>query len=242
MKRFTDTAKWEDKWFRKLPLPMKAFWIFLCDRCDLCGVWKVDLELAEFIIGAKLPLEEIKAHFGDRIQDLPGDRWFISKFIEFQYGDLSPDCRPHQAVIKGLNAYSIGYAKGILTLPDRVKDKDKDQDKEKDQDQEGGCKGENKSPETLELSIDDPKTENPKTQTDAEWLESLKSNRAYEGIDIDVEFGKAKTWCDTNRRKCSRKFFVNWINRAERPMNGHEPEKTVTDPDTGETYVPFFRE
>jgi hypothetical protein len=55
-------------------------------------------------------------------------------------------------------------------------------------------------------------------QSDAEWLESLKSNPAYRGIDVAREHAKALVWAAENKKQMSRRRFVNWLNRAERPM------------------------
>ena len=33
-------------------------------------------------------------------------------------------------------------------------------------------------------------------------------------LDVDGELIKARAWCDTNRRVCTKRFFVNWLNRA----------------------------
>lgn len=64
-----------------------------------------------------------------------------------------------------------------------------------------------------------PKREPKKPElTDEEWLLSLSQNPAYAGIDIARERGKAQAWCDANRRILSRQFFVNWLNRAEKPI------------------------
>jgi hypothetical protein len=60
---------------------------------------------------------------------------------------------------------------------------------------------------------------------DSDWLETLKTNPAYAGIDIQREFGKAQAWCDTMRRVLNRRRFVNWLNRCERPMNAFTPHK-----------------
>lgn len=67
---------------------------------------------------------------------------------------------------------------------------------------------------------------------DAQWIESLKSNPAYAGLDVAVQLGRAQAWAATNRRQCSRKFFINWLNRADRPMTvqgpaagNHQPER-----------------
>lgn len=52
-------------------------------------------------------------------------------------------------------------------------------------------------------------------QCDEEWIDGLKSNQAYEGIDIRRELGKAQTWAESKRRQCTRMFFLNWINRIQ---------------------------
>jgi len=56
-------------------------------------------------------------------------------------------------------------------------------------------------------------------KTDEEWLEEIKSNPAYEGINFDIEIGKAQAWCMTKSRKCSRGFLLNWFNKAEKPIS-----------------------
>lgn len=58
-------------------------------------------------------------------------------------------------------------------------------------------------------------------QTDETFIASLKANAAYEGIDVDRELGKAQSWCLVHRRQCNAKFFVNWLNRVDRPMGGN---------------------
>ena len=131
-KRFTDTEKWKDPWFRKLTPVEKCVWIYLLDNCDNAGVWKKDFELMEFIIGEKIDIENLTG-IRERIQDL-GDKWWIKKFIEFQYGELSEDCKPHQSVILLLKKHSLykGYTKGIYTYKDQAKEKDQAKAKEKD--------------------------------------------------------------------------------------------------------------
>lgn len=44
-------------------------------------------------------------------------------------------------------------------------------------------------------------------------MEDLRSNPAYDGIDIDKESWKFKTYCDTNGRLPTKRFFVNWLNK-----------------------------
>lgn len=146
-KRFTATEKWDDPFFQDLSPKYKCFWIFILDKCDAAGVWNVNLRAAEFFIGEKLDMKEVMQLFGDRIKILNGgERWFIQKFIEFQYGELSENCKPHQSVIQILKKYNLykGYTKGIDTLQEKDKDKEKEKEKEKDKDKEKGGAGENK--------------------------------------------------------------------------------------------------
>lgn len=54
--------------------------------------------------------------------------------------------------------------------------------------------------------------------SDADWLKSLKDSPAYAGIDVDREFAKMTTWCATNSKLPSRRRFINWLNRVEKPL------------------------
>ena len=130
-KRFTDTEKWSDPWFRGLSPHYQRLWIFLLDKCDQAGVWVVDRELAEFFLKETVDLESALAVFKDRVFAIKnGSKWFIPKFLVFQYGALNDTSKPHNYVLRLLLSHEIeGYPKGINTLKDKDKDKDKDQDK-----------------------------------------------------------------------------------------------------------------
>ena len=74
--------------------------------------------------------------------------------------------------------------------------------------------------------VQQPKQPPPDDET---WLKELESDNTYAGINVRGELGKMQRWCETNRKKPSRKRFVNWLNRAEKPfllpgMNGHKPK------------------
>lgn len=51
-----------------------------------------------------------------------------------------------------------------------------------------------------------------------ECIAALQREPAYEGIDVAKEFQKADVWCRKNNRKLTERFFVNWLNRADRPV------------------------
>jgi len=54
--------------------------------------------------------------------------------------------------------------------------------------------------------------------TDEEWLDSLKKNPAYKDIDVEILYQKMVVWCGENNKKPTRKRFVNWLNREDKPM------------------------
>jgi hypothetical protein len=139
-KRFTDTDKWKDSWFRKLPHEYQLFWICLLDQVDNAGVWKVDFELVEFFLKHEFDPAATQKIFAERIHVFDGGKkWFVPKFISFQYGHLEENCRPHAFVLKLLKGYGLKeYLKGMQTLKDKNKDKDKDKDKEKDREPKVG--------------------------------------------------------------------------------------------------------
>lgn len=142
MKRFTETEKWKDSWFRELSRDSKLAFIYIIENCDGAGVWEADYALANFCIGGDpLDWDAVLTDMGDRVTVLPSGKWFLTKFVAFQYGELKPDCKPHAAVLKLLSKHgiSIEYAKGIqtVTLPKgslTLKDKEKDTDKDKETD------------------------------------------------------------------------------------------------------------
>ena len=63
-----------------------------------------------------------------------------------------------------------------------------------------------------------PKTASRATKADDEWLASLAASPAYQGIDVAREFAKCVVWCENKRKQASRRRFINWLNRVERPM------------------------
>ena len=207
MKRFTETDKWRDPWFLKLAQGAKLAFLYIIENCDNAGVWSADTELADFTIGMKIPWTKALEDFGDRVVVLPSGDWLVAKFINFQFGKLSADCKPHLSVLRLIENHRVskGYPKGINTL----QDKDKDKDKEKKGSPEGG-ELKPVPPPTAEQVIDD-----------------LRPNAAYAGIDLDRELAKMRVWLagPGKGRKLNRRFIINWLNKAE-PMLLDTPPKS----------------
>ena len=55
--------------------------------------------------------------------------------------------------------------------------------------------------------------------SDDEWMTSLRENAGYAGIDIALQRGRCEAWCHTNGKTFSRRRFINWLNRTDKPMN-----------------------
>ena len=145
-KRFTDSDKWKDAWYRKLPPVFKCLWQFLVDECDCAGVWRVDFESVAFHIGEEIDREAALAAMGDRIAVLPGGgRWHIRKFVEFQYGPVpNPKNNAHKGVLRALDRHSLSWESSPSLAPAQplpspcqgplrgAQDKEQEKDKDKD--------------------------------------------------------------------------------------------------------------
>lgn len=111
MKRFTETSKWSDRWFRSLDPRLKALWLYLCDTCDAAGIIDIDWELASFCVGAPVSATDLDAFnpAGDkpRIQDLGGGKYWLTKFVAFQYKTLSKNSPPQRHVLELLEQYGL---------------------------------------------------------------------------------------------------------------------------------------
>ena len=108
-KRFIDSEIFfRSKWFRKLPPKIKLFWFYLITNCDHAGVWEVDFELAQMLMGIDLDEDEIKDVLKNKIYAFQNnEKWLIKPFLRFQYGQISQKSKPHQSVIKKLRDYGI---------------------------------------------------------------------------------------------------------------------------------------
>lgn len=54
--------------------------------------------------------------------------------------------------------------------------------------------------------------------TDEAWIAELSRSRAYQGIDVLREYSKMEVWCKTAKKQPSRRRFINWLNKCERPL------------------------
>jgi hypothetical protein len=143
-KRFTETSKWMDRWFRTLSPQHKLAWLYVLDNCDAAGVIEIDRELADFQVGSAVDWDAFAAASDGRLIPLDKGKHWVCGFIKYQYGELSEGCKAHNPAFASLTKHGLNgrVAKGYSDPIQRVQEKDKDKDKETDKEKEGGCKGE----------------------------------------------------------------------------------------------------
>lgn len=152
-KRFVDNEIWKKEWFQDLSLKHKILIKYIFENCDIAGVMEMNYRLASFLIGEKITktdIEEIN-NAKEQFYFIDNNKIYIRNYIEFQYGTLSANCKPHKPVIDKLKKYGIfervceGFAKGIDTLEEKekeqYKEKDKDKEKEKEINADMNCYG-----------------------------------------------------------------------------------------------------
>jgi hypothetical protein len=210
-KRFIDTDMWSKKWIRQLDPELKLFWVYLMSRCNHAGIYEVDLELASFQLQVELDEKEILKTFNGNIKVIKENKWFIPKFIEFQYGPLNEKVNAHRSVIAILKKYKLlNKNQELINSSSTVKDKDKYKDKVqvKDNMEERAAKF---GREVCAAGIEKTPMVDPKT-IDAfidYWTEPNKSK-------TKMKFELQNTW-DTSRR------LSRWINNGfDKPTDEQE--------------------
>lgn len=190
-KRFIDTKIWDKAWYRKLTPESKLLWVYILTKCDHAGILDGDWEAASFFIGSKMNDNKIPQVIKDKMIPIDNDQYFIPSFVEYQYGSLRINSKPHLSVIKrleekGLNDY---LQRVIVTLKD--KDKDKDIDKRKD-----------KFIEKVNMVIKEKKHTNEETNNFVEfWTERNTSNTKMR-FELQATFEISRrlaTWVKNNK-------------------------------------------
>jgi len=150
MKRFTDTSKWSDPWFRRLSAPAKMLWFYILDHCDHVGMIELDLDLAAQDCGINMSPETL-LEIGDRVEPAGKGKLIVPKFIKFQVGEPSESCKAHTKIIQAIEELelfkdSLGYHYPINSLSldypmtnnsHKEKEEDKDKEEEEDKEEEG---------------------------------------------------------------------------------------------------------
>ena len=180
-KRFIDTKIWDKSWFRKLDPKDKLIWIYILTKCDHAGIFDADWEAMAFFIkgiGSRNGFQDLPETIKEKMTLVKDDQYFIPSFIEYQYGTLRENSKPHLSVLKRLRDKGLleGLPKGLVALKD--KDKDKVQVKDIDKRKEGFEK------EVIEIA----KTKKYDIKEVEKQFKDLQIGREHKNLNIPPHF------------------------------------------------------
>lgn len=118
MKRFTETQKWDDPWFREIHGSHKLVFLYILDRCNNAGFWEVDLSALAF--HTKLDPKHFEGAFKALERGLQGaSGWvWVRNFLRHQKNDdLNPANPAHRQIIALLKDQSERFPDSKSLLP-----------------------------------------------------------------------------------------------------------------------------
>jgi hypothetical protein len=113
-KRFTDTEKWRDKWFRSLNPLEKLLFIYLVDNCDNAGVIEIDYSFWAYQVGCDNS-EIIKAFNGlSKCTEVVGEWCWIENFLRHQKNlPLNETNNAHKQILSLLDEHKNRFISSI---------------------------------------------------------------------------------------------------------------------------------
>ena len=100
MRRFTETQKWDDPWFRGLAGAHKLVFLYIIDRCDNAGFWEIDMDSVQF--HTKLDSRHIEGALKGLERGIVerGGWCWVKNFLKHQKNDrLNPANPAHRQII-----------------------------------------------------------------------------------------------------------------------------------------------
>ena len=164
-KRLTDSEKWKDPFFEELTKDLKLAWLYLLDDCDHAGIWKKSIKRLNFSLDTNLTEKDLLEAFKERIVAINNDKWFIHKFVTFQYGNdfINSKQKAVISAIKILNENNLikELDNGLITLyipltnpMVTLMDMDTDTDMNKDMNKDMGINKEQEFEEAFKEYLD----------------------------------------------------------------------------------------
>jgi hypothetical protein len=135
-KRFIDGSVWDKDWFLDLPTKYKVLWFYILTKCDTAGIFDPNLKTVSKLLNEKYIEDECLDVFNNKVIKVL-DKWFIIKFIDFQYGDVIsekmvlPINKCLNKIGYSIDTVSILYSKSIDTPIEIEKEKEIENIKEK---------------------------------------------------------------------------------------------------------------
>ena len=184
--------------------------------CDHAGIWDVDVERASFQLKVELDESDILDTFNRKIVAFKPGKWFVPKFIVYQYGELNKSNRAHLSVIKILTKY--GLYKGLNEV------------------EQGACKsleGAKDKEQYKELELDKVKNKEKKSKKVQlkEIEDSLETYQTdFKNRNVKKEFLKFKDYLKMHGKnyKNYKAAFRNWL-RNEQFQSATEEKEIKED-------------
>jgi len=106
--RFSNTDKWQDTWFSDLKPLSKLLFMYLCDQCDVAGIFQINIKVMAFEIGTdKQTIEKALKEVDSRILYSKDEKFlFIKNFLKHQRNyPFNEKNSAHTPIIKRLDSY-----------------------------------------------------------------------------------------------------------------------------------------
>lgn len=228
MKRFTESEKWRDKWFRALSPSNKFLYLYILDECDPAGVIDLDIDLAAFQIGFAVDIEDLLDTSNGRIEVLPNGKYWLTKFCDFQYANgVSKTAKVHSKVRDSIkkNDLTVKYQddsntyskppKKVLNTPAK-KEKPEPVEKPAELFESDSSNGSG-----IENIVGGWYGRKPTTQWSARELAAFKKLKLKKGDDFDLMtrfYGRSRpgTVKDDYRRRDVLTLLNNWTGELDR--------------------------
>lgn len=194
-KRFTDSEKFRDSWYRKLKPVHKCLWEFMISECSHAGILEIDYDSMSFHIGSKITEEDLEP-FQSRIHFLDANKIIIVSFIKFQQKELKETNPAHKNIISELEKHNIPLTLEITQekrpLEGALKPLDRGISNSK-----GNSKGNGngKKSEKLKISLEDLSINHIE-----DWLIEKRVSGKYLTIDEYRLLEVFKDYCQSNNK------------------------------------------
>ena len=105
-KRLSDTDKWNDDWYLSLSNDYRIIWQWLLDKCNHAGICRRSIQLLNMDCNTQVTEDQMIEIMDGRVIVLD-NKWFIPKFLCFQYNDLTSNRAVIVSAIKELKKGSF---------------------------------------------------------------------------------------------------------------------------------------
>ena len=229
-KRFTDSGLWEEDWFLSLAPVEMLLWMYMKDKCDYTGLWKVNkTQFAQITKARNINLEGFlkKVNKGkERLIQISEDKWFLAGFIKFQYGGvMNENNRFHKSILKKLSDYGITINDGEVTFKREGVDtlsEGVDRDKVKVKVIKEGGMGEEKPHPLCEYVKRLKNVSSLRDQLTPEESDRLLAE--FPKDTIAEVLTRMENWKDLTRKNVSVNLTIrDWIKRDRKKAGGSQP-------------------